>query len=108
MKKIAKIFLILVIMSTFFINFSVFAAEETTENKVRETATQASVNNNSETNNTNKIQTVSDDTTTSTQVTSVASVEESFLSTSDILNILLIATNIVIILLAIAILIKLK
>ena len=110
MKKVLKIFLILIILSTFLINFSVFATNTTTENTTRNTTIQNSDNtsNNSEKNNEDEVQTISNENETSTQVTSVAAINEGALSVSDILNILLIATNIVIILLAIAILIKLK
>lgn len=105
MKKLLKLSLILVVMIALSMNLTVFAAEETTgTNDSNTTATTAASNENTQeattsNNSTNK---------SSTQVTSVPSVNDGELSLSDILNILLIATGIVIILLAIAIFIKLK
>ena len=102
MKKLLKISLVLVIIAAFAMNFSVFAvenneaAEEATTTTTTTTANEAATPNNSSSNK------------SSTQVTSVNSVDDKELSISDILNILLIATGVVIILLAIAIFIKLK
>lgn len=91
MKNLLKLSLILIVAFTFFINTPVLAVENNNSQNTTTATTQQSSNNNS-----------------STQVTSVASVNEGELSFSDILNILLIATGIVIILLAIAIFIRLK
>lgn len=106
MKKLLKIFLILVISLAFFVNVSVLAVENT---------------NTTNTSNTNSIATTSSETqkndsqpnsNNSTQVSSISPTNDGELSVSDILsdilNILLIATGVVIILLAIAILIRLK
>ena len=101
MKKISKVFIIAAIMITFMFNLSlVFAAPENNQTNTNNTAATAQSTTNTETNNTDK--------KSNTQVTSVATVEENKLKITDILNILLIATGIVIILLAIAIFIKLK
>lgn len=104
MKKVLKLFIIFTIMFAFIANLSVFAApaENSTQNN-NSTETTATTNDN----NTTTTQT-NDTKKSSTQVTSVAAVDEGKLSVSDILNILLIATGIVIILLAIAIFIKMK
>lgn len=100
MKKLLKIFLVFILMIAFSMNLSVFAAED---NKSTENNTTAATTTTEETATNNASSTKS-----STQVTSVAPADEKDLSISDILNILLIATGVVIILLAIAIFIKLK
>lgn len=91
MKNLLKLSLILFVALTFFMNTPVLATETNNSQNTQTTSSQQTSNNNS-----------------STQVTSVASVNDGELSFSDILNILLIATGIVIILLAIAIFIRLK
>lgn len=96
MKKLLKVFFILSIMLTFFMNLSVFAADsESATDTSTSTILIGASNSNSK-----------DD--SSTKVSSLPSVNEGELQLTDILNILLIATGVVIILLAIAILIKLK
>lgn len=103
MKKILKLFVIITIMLAFIANLSVFAApaDDQTQNQ-NSTSTSATTNNETTATQTNT------DKKSTTQVTSVASVDEGKLTVSDILNILLIATGIVIILLAIAIFVKMK
>lgn len=116
MKRLLKVFLILVIALSFFMNLSVFATEAndvntpvTTSLDSNNTSTNNTVNNTTESNTQqNDVQTNSNNSKTSTQVSSIASVDEGELSISDILNILLIAVGLVIILLAGAILIRLK
>lgn len=127
MKKLLKISLVLVIMVALSMNLHVFAVEKnkttsqktnststtTNETKKNETTTnETKANETTTTNETTPNETAtqneSSNTKSSTQVTSVASVKDGELSISDILNILLIATGVVIILLAIAIFIKLK
>lgn len=100
MKKLLKITLMFSMLLMFCVTTPVLAANETklaaTSTSTNSTATtsQNTVNNT--------------DTKSSAQVTSVSSVQDGELSFSDILNILLIATGVIIIFLAIAILIKLK
>lgn len=107
MKKLLKISLLVVVTMAFILNLSVFAAENNTANAANN-ATNTSATTN-EANSTNKTTTSnSTETTSSTQVTSVSSVDDDGLTMSNVLNILLIATGVVIILLAIAIFIKLK
>ncbi len=102
MKKLLKIFLVLILMIAFSMNLSVFATEENKSSEENEAiATVAAADEKTTQNN-------STNDKATTQVTTVASVNDGELSISDILNILLIATGIVIILLAIAIFIKLK
>ena len=102
MKKLLKIFLVLILMIAFSMNLSVFAAEENIPAEENEAvATVAAADEKTTQNN-------STNDKATTQVTTVASVNDGELSISDILNILLIATGIVIILLAIAIFVKLK
>lgn len=106
MKKLLKLFLILVVMIAFSMNFTVFAVEDNTSENNSASATSSA---NASDENTQTTTTANNSATkSSTQVTSVPSVNDGELSISDILNILLIATGIVIILLAIAIFIKLK
>ena len=101
MKKVLKISLILSIMLTFCLNLPVFAAEElSAETDSSFTQEEESYTEITSTNSSEK--------TSAAQVTSVKQKNEDELSISDILNILLIATGFVIILLAIAILIKIK
>ncbi|MBR3674335.1 MAG: hypothetical protein IKN65_08730 [Clostridia bacterium] len=103
MKKILKLFVIITIMLAFIANLSVFAAPADDQNQNQNsTSTSATTNNETTATQTNT------DKKSTTQVTSVASVDEGKLNVSDILNILLIATGIVIILLAIAIFVKMK
>ena len=92
MKKLLKLVFILVIMTAFSINSPVMATTEgtTTSNAF---ITMATVNSSD---------------ASSTPVSTDSSTSEKELQISDILNILLIATGIVIIILAIAIFIKLK
>lgn len=104
MKKVVKIFLLIAIMFAFTVNVSVFAEpveelENLNDVSLAAASTESSNTTTTAQNNDNK---------SSTQVTSVSAVDEGKLSISDILNILLIATGIVIIMLAIAIIIKLK
>ena len=101
MKKLLKISLVLVIMVAFSMNLHVFAVEKNNNTDQKTNSTSTTTNEAATQNN-------SSNTKSSTQVTSVASVNDGELSISDILNILLIATGVVIILLAIAIFIKLK
>jgi len=121
MKKLLKISLVLIIMVAFSMNLHVFAVEKnkTTGQKTNSTSTTTNetTKNETATNETKATETTPNETATqnessntksSTQVTSVTSVKDGELSISDILNILLIATGVVIILLAIAIFIKLK
>ncbi len=103
MKKLLKVFLILTILLAFSMNLSAFAVntENTDENVTDSVTTEstpvlASAPSNSQKEN------------DSTKVGSVSYIPEEGLQLSDILNILLIATGVVIILLAIAIFIKLK
>lgn len=104
MKKLLKLFFILVIMIAFSLNLSVFAADEQEATSAEsDTSISTTATENTETNtSTTKKATVNN----ATKVSSTT--EEKKLSISDILNILLIATGIVIILLAVAIFIKLK
>ena len=104
MKKVLKIFMLIAILFAFTVNISVFAEpadelEELNDISLAAADTDSANTTSAQTNSDNK---------SSTQVTSVAAIDESKLSISDILNILLIATGIVIIMLAIAIFIKLK
>lgn len=106
MKKLLKISLVLVIMVAFSMNTHVFAVEKNNNTDSKTNSTSAATNET--TTNETTTQNNSSNTKSSTQVTSVASVNDGELSISDILNILLIATGVVIILLAIAIFIKIK
>ena len=109
MKKLIKLFLILVIAIALSMNFFVLAAEEpvTTNNdnssasELEEVSEETSITpiSGTVTHNANN--------TAETKVSSTTNTDGG-LSISDILNILLIATGVVIILLAIAIFIKLK
>lgn len=105
MKKLLKISIILVIVSIFFINNPILATDSTNIDAQNESSISE---NSSEDNRENQERTNSNDAKKSTQVSSVVSADEEGLTVSDILSILLIATNIVIILLAIAILVKIK
>lgn len=102
MKKLLKMFLILVISLAFFANASVLAVENTNTtntsnaNSIATTSSEVQKNDSQPTSN------------NSTQVSSISPTNDGELSIPDILNILLIATGVVIILLAIAILIRLK
>lgn len=100
MKKLLKLSIIVVLMLTFVMSFQVFAAEETkptdnTETSVSTTATEPALQNNASK-------------SSSTEVTSVATSDKGELTLSDIISILLIVTGVVIILLAIAIIVKLR
>lgn len=111
MKKLLKIFLILIIACTCFMTLSTFAVE--TKDSANTPVTTSLKDNSTSKNNTNNstqqtTQTNSNNNKSSTQVSTISSVDEGALSVSDIINILLIATGVVIILLAIAILIRLK
>lgn len=98
MKKLLKLFMVLVIMLSFAVNIPVYATETAdSTNSVTSSSTTTSQNTNTSKNN-----------SSSTTVSSVSSLYADGLSISDILNILLIATGVVIILLAIAIFIKVK
>ncbi len=97
MKKLLKISLILVVMLAFSINLSTFAANtESISNNDDYIATVGATNSNS------------NSSSSQTTVSSVKALTDGELSISDILNILLIATGVVIIMLSIAIFIKLK
>lgn len=87
----SNFFKIVLIFSLLFSAFMPFAYATSTENI-----------------NTNTASNVSTNSSTSTTVSTVSSVEDNALEFTNILNILLIAVGIVIILLAIAILIRLK
>ncbi len=102
MKKLLKIFVILLAITlTFSINLSVFATstDEATDNNSILVSSTSNSSSSSSSNGSNS---------SSTSVSSVPSINEDGLSISDILNILLIATGVVIVLLAIAIFVKLK
>lgn len=109
MKKLLKSSVILIIISLFCLNFNVFAVEEAnnTVNNEKNTAITATNEANATKANATKNETT-EASNTSTQVSSIASVDESSLKTADIINIFLIAVCIILILLAIAILIRLK
>lgn len=87
----SKFFKIVLIFSILFSAFMPFAYAVNTENTNTNTSSNVSTNSN-----------------TSTTVSTVSSVEDNSLEFTNILNILLIAVGVVIILLAIAILIRLK
>lgn len=102
MKKLLKLFVVITIMLACMANLSVFAAPADDQAQTESSASTAATTDTTSTTQTNT------DKKSTTQVTSVASIDEGKLTMSDILNILLIATGIVIILLAIAIFIKVK
>lgn len=104
MKKVLKIFILIAILFAFTVNVSVFAAPTDDQNQQTENPAATVADSSSNTSVTQNNQ----ENKSSTQVTTVSAVDEGKLSISDILNILLIATGIVIILLAIAIFIKVK
>lgn len=106
MKKTLKILLILVIGLLLFTNISVFATNTTNDNDTSLSNSSQSTNSN-DTTVQSGTQSNANNSQTSTIVSSVDSIDEGELSTPEIINIILIATSIVIILLAIAILIKL-
>lgn len=110
MKKLLKISLVLIIMVAFSLNLHVFAVEKnkTTDNNSTSTSTTNESTGNETATNESSTQNNSSSTKSSTQVTTVNPTNDAELGISDILNILLIATGVVIILLAIAIFIKLK
>ena len=107
MKKLLQIFLILIITLAFSMNLSVFAVN-TTDTNTTDSITNTATDNTQTSAQQNNVNTPSTSSSTTTQVSSVSSANEGELSISDILNILLIATGVVIILLAIAILTRLK
>ena len=97
MKKLLKISLLLVTLLAFSINLSVYATNtESIENSDTYITAVGSTSSSSSKDS------------SSTTVSSVNPISDGELTISDILNILLIATGVVIILLAIAIFIKLK
>ena len=102
MKRVLKISIILALLLTFFTNFSVFAAEKT--NEIEENT----ISNSVETEDVEVSALNAPEEKSAVQVSSVKPKDDGSLSVSDILNILLIATGIVLILLSIAILIKVK
>ena len=129
MKKLLKLSIILTVISVFCLNFSCFAVESgnntaltgnktpaTTLIEPNETKTTGEANTSNSTNSTNE--TATENTTTesettsnsnsSTQVSSISSVDDNSLTTADIINIFLIAVCVILVLLAIAILIRLK
>lgn len=114
MKKLLKLCLILIIIFAFFVNipmFNVYAVNNTTEDVPTPTSANENNTQNNETNTTKK-STENDNSNNSnknlTQVSSVPNPNEGELTPSDIINILLIATGVVIILLAVAIILKIK
>ena len=104
MKKVLKISIILALILTFFASFSVFAAEKT--NEVEQNTVSNSVQAENSQESTSSLTAPAEK--SAVQVSSVKQKDDGSLSVSDILNILLIATGIVLILLAIAILLKAK
>lgn len=102
MKKLLKMFLILIIAFAFFTNASVLAVENNSSANISTTDSATATNYELQKND------VQPNSNSSTQVSSISPTNDEELSISDILNILLIATGVVIILLAIAILIRLK
>lgn len=102
MKKLLKMFLILIIAFAFFTNASVLAVENNSSANTSTTDSATATNYELQKND------VQPNSNSSTQVSSISPTNDEELSISDILNILLIATGVVIILLAIAILIRLK
>lgn len=106
MKKLLKLSLILTIVLAFFLSFSVYAVPTNHDNETDNSATANTAT--SEDTNVTTSPTNSSTKSSSTQVTTVSQDDKKELETSDILNILLIATGVVIILLAIAIFIKIK
>ena len=116
MKTSLKIFLIFSIVLLFFMNVTVFAVE--TENTTATNNSAVSSNNvsasatenvtTSNTSNSATNTTPNTSTKSSTQVTSITHADDDKMTLSDILNILLISTGVVLILLAIAILVRLK
>lgn len=108
MKKILKVSLILATVLSVFANLSVFAVETTNENTNSANTSNTSTTNTSNTSQNNLQSNTDTSNETVTQVSSVSSVNEGELQVSDIINILLIATGVVIIFLAIAIIVKFK
>lgn len=104
MRKVLKTSIILVLLLTFFASFSVFAAEKTNAVEQNTVSNSAQVEKQQE--STSSLNAPAEK--SAVQVSSVKQKDDGSLSVSDILNILLIATGIVLILLAIAILIKAK
>ncbi|MBR1654099.1 MAG: hypothetical protein IJ690_04020 [Clostridia bacterium] len=106
MKKILQLSLILTIVLAFFMSFSVFAveADNTASNENSATSENTTDENTQLTTSSNASTTKS----SAAQVTTLNPDEKKDIERSDILNILLIATGVVIILLAVAIFIKIK
>ena len=112
MKKILKLSFIIAILFAFFMNLCVFATDEETSNSEDSNQAVTSTSEESEeaTEKTSQVTTTSSSASSKAPQTTTVDVdnEKKEIGASEIINILLIATGIVIILLAIAIFIKIN